>query len=355
MKIIAELHGVRGVAILLVIIWHYLTCQIIAPDSLYLFYIKKLTALSWSGVDLFFVLSGFFIIGSLIDKKGEHDYYPTFFFRRAIRILPLYFALLIFYLILPELIPVNSDWLYKDSLPFLSYITFTQNFFMAFRNLGPNFLGITWAIAVLVQFYLIVALIVRRFNQKQIIISFIVLILAAPLFRSLLSSPADFVLLFTRSDSLFLGGIIALTIRNQLIIKAFKDYLNIYIILLATFFLGGIVLTFWRPNIGEPLNHFWLSLLYGLLVMSPFVMGKSRINIILKNKILVWLRARSFGIFLFHQAVSGIIHTLGGNGQPEIKNFVTAALTFFAFFLTLTLVELSYRYFEQPLLKYCHK
>ena len=92
---IPELDGIRGLAILLVLVLHYA----VEPGILYVerdWQVRTLMCfrLSWSGVDLFFVLSGFLIGGILLDAKYADDYYRTFYLRRFYRIVPLY-ALLI--------------------------------------------------------------------------------------------------------------------------------------------------------------------------------------------------------------------------------------------------------------------
>src|SRR5689334_996479 len=97
---IPELDGVRGLAILLVLIWHY----VVYPRYDWLYYYAPNTAvafgLTWSGVDLFFILSGFLLGGILLDNARAPHYFKAFYVRRACRILPLYFAwLLLFYLL----------------------------------------------------------------------------------------------------------------------------------------------------------------------------------------------------------------------------------------------------------------
>ena len=92
---IPELDGVRGLAISLVLVWHYLFGVFAPPDNSVLAALWGLAALSWSGVDLFFVLSGFLIGGILLDHRDSPHYFRTFYIRRACRILPLYFLVVL--------------------------------------------------------------------------------------------------------------------------------------------------------------------------------------------------------------------------------------------------------------------
>src|SRR5688572_23602293 len=80
---IPALDGVRGLAIVLVIVFHHtLMRQETAFDRSYV----NLARLGWSGVDLFFVLSGFLITGLLIASKGSAHYFRNFYIRRTLRI-----------------------------------------------------------------------------------------------------------------------------------------------------------------------------------------------------------------------------------------------------------------------------
>src|ERR1700754_1405880 len=98
---IAVLDGIRGIAVLLVLLFHFLPD--IAMQSRTSEWFKKIfTTGGWVGVDLFFVLSGFLITGILLRSKRSSNFFTTFYVRRTLRIFPLYYgALLIIFVILP--------------------------------------------------------------------------------------------------------------------------------------------------------------------------------------------------------------------------------------------------------------
>ena len=88
---IPELDGLRGLAILLVLVWHYFISSISVGVGTWQAYAVVPFRLTWSGVDLFFVLSGFLIGGILYDVKNSENYFKVFYFRRIYRIFPVYF------------------------------------------------------------------------------------------------------------------------------------------------------------------------------------------------------------------------------------------------------------------------
>ncbi len=95
-----QLDGVRGIAILLIIIWHYGASKMGPQPSPFADSIVRALGVTISGVDLFFVLSGFLIGGILLDNKESPHYFKTFYLRRACRIFPLYFAWLLLFIII---------------------------------------------------------------------------------------------------------------------------------------------------------------------------------------------------------------------------------------------------------------
>src|SRR5690242_1386699 len=87
---VKALDGVRGLAIVLVMIHHFTFMPKARPlVDLAAYSVSKL---GWSGVDLFFVLSGYLITSILIEYRGDARYFSAFYGRRVLRILPLYYA-----------------------------------------------------------------------------------------------------------------------------------------------------------------------------------------------------------------------------------------------------------------------
>src|SRR6202166_221767 len=100
---IPELDGIRGMAIVFVLLYHFIYLANVeanvAPSGL-LALVQKPFAMGWSGVDLFFVLSGFLIGGILLDARTWPRYFATFYARRFYRIIPLYYLWIGVYFVL---------------------------------------------------------------------------------------------------------------------------------------------------------------------------------------------------------------------------------------------------------------
>jgi peptidoglycan/LPS O-acetylase OafA/YrhL len=222
---IPELDGLRGIAIGMVLVWHYFEAPTAAPPATLLSYALVFGRLSWSGVDLFFVLSGFLIGGILLDARTAKNYFQVFYIRRFFRIFPIYFALL---LILPDLSTFglwshhgDFTWSLGSSTPWYAYWTFTQNFYMARAgNLGGFCLWMTWSLAVEEQFYLTLPLLLRVMPPRWFIKCMLLGICTAPILRMTLrliwpdNWTPGYVLMLCRADALLLGVLAAILIRD---------------------------------------------------------------------------------------------------------------------------------------------
>ena len=122
-----ELDTLRGIAVSLVVLFHAFafTYGLRELSGLPKFFVE-LTMGGWVGVNLFFVLSGFLITGILLDTKNRKDFYRRFYSRRALRILPLYYAVLalLFVLVRAGLVARHASWSFLGlSAIYLSNVT----------------------------------------------------------------------------------------------------------------------------------------------------------------------------------------------------------------------------------------
>ncbi len=223
---IRELDGLRGVAIGMVVLFHFFqNTMAFQPGSVFS-YVQAGLRLSWTGVDLFFVLSGFLIGGILLDSRESTNYYSVFYKRRFFRIVPIYLVTLVLgaALVSLKLGPTSGplQWLTTEGAPWYAYLTFTQNFWMAHAgSVGSNGLAMTWSLAVEEQFYLTVPLYIRALSRRWLARFLVIGICSAPLLRSLLlhfgsdSSIGIYTMMLCRADALLLGVLAAVLLRNE--------------------------------------------------------------------------------------------------------------------------------------------
>ncbi len=154
-----ELDGLRGLAVLCVILSHYIFYG--DPSLGATNYLLRATGLFSFWADLFFVLSAFLLGGILLENKNSKNYFKVFFARRFLRITPLYGVLLLSFpvflvlergkfLIVPEMM-LQSAYSIKY------FFVFIQNFLVPITGrIEPYFLSLTWSVALEEQFYLVV-------------------------------------------------------------------------------------------------------------------------------------------------------------------------------------------------------
>jgi peptidoglycan/LPS O-acetylase OafA/YrhL len=352
-----QLDGLRGVAILLVLAWHYYAIQIVATDRSLAGLARGAMGLAWSGVDLFFVLSGFLIAGILLENRGAPNLLRVFYLRRACRILPLYAAVLVLYLATSAsglLAAPSYEWLMGDPLPSWSYATFTQNVVMgAQERYGPGWLGVTWSLAVEEQFYLVIPVLVWLLPRRALVVVLLLAAAAAPLLRHLSPGFHAFVDAPWRADSILLGALLAVLVRWPPFAAAPAGRGDILGALLLAFLLGAALLTL-RPEAFGDFGPTWLAALYATLVLIAHGGQAGMPGRVLASPLLGWFGRLSFGIYLIHQPVSGALHGLLGHTSPQIRGYADAGITLLSLAVTLALAGLSFRYFEGPLLRIGH-
>src|ERR1700744_1272136 len=200
----------RGLAILVVILFHGF--YYVAPNfpwhnrlAATLFH---LTSVGWTGVNLFFTLSGFLITGNLIESEENPNYYSRFYIRRALRILPAYFLVLI----LLGLTRTAS----------LSYLLVCVLFLANWPKLllHGSFLlyPVLWSLAVEEQFYAVWPWLYRQLRKKGLLVLCIAMMVFCPVLRGVtigLSKADIFSKTFMIGDNLAIGAAIAILCRSQ--------------------------------------------------------------------------------------------------------------------------------------------
>ena len=222
---VPALDGIRGLAILLVMIFHMnLLAGINAADRAARF----VSSAGWTGVDLFFVLSGFLITGILLDTKHGEGYFRLFYARRSLRIFPLYYAVVAFSLVLlpavashlPAAAQAKLDRFGTIGSDAWMYWAYLSNFAIAgaekFRH---GILDISWSLAIEEQFYLVWPAVVYLLSRQRLLYACVGMIFFAIGFRCWLvwsgAHPiAVHLLTPCRIDALAVGAFIAASVRT---------------------------------------------------------------------------------------------------------------------------------------------
>jgi peptidoglycan/LPS O-acetylase OafA/YrhL len=370
---IPALDGLRGIAILLVLLRHAIfgvtSVQGIEAHSRFASFVIACGQLSWSGVDLFFVLSGFLIGGILLDVRSSPRYFQTFYIRRAYRILPLYFLVIglsLFPHLLVQFSAAHAAHTTPLPLPWWSYATFTQNFWMACLGVfGPSGMGITWSLAIEEQFYLSIPLLIRNVRPRNLVIVLLMVIACAPWLRVLLHSSmtypglASYVLMPTRADSLCLGVLAALLMRNEVFWNWLQSNRRTLWSVTGVFFLGVAYMT-WQgfDALSFAMTTWgfsWLATFYTCILLIAVSSSRGPVSRILQNPSLMRLGTLAYCSYLVHVAIMNALrHPLKAH-FPEFPVAAWLVGGILGIGLTLAVAALSYKYFEKPLLKRGHR
>ncbi len=355
-----NLNGLRFFAALFVIIHHIEQFKQILGIKNYTQqnYIK---VLGQAGVILFFVLSGFLITYLLLieEFKTKNINVKNFYIRRALRIWPLYFFIVLLgFLVLPHInffeIPSWSNHIidnFKTKL--LLFIFFLPNLAL-FLYAPMPYISQTWSVGLEEQFYIIWPILIKKVKNKKAL--FLSIILFYTIIKILCYFLIDrlmlkndmitgvrffFETLFT-FDYMAIGGLFAyFFFENSKILKVvYNNYLQIVVImLLLIFFFSG----FYIPIIS--IHAQICAILFGLLILNLATNPKTIIN--LELNIFNYLGKISFGLYIFHPLA--IITTLKCLGYFNINSLF---LTYFlSIGISIVLASISYKYFESYFIK----
>jgi peptidoglycan/LPS O-acetylase OafA/YrhL len=366
----AALDGLRAVAALMVFCQHY------AASKVYIF------GWGWTGVDIFFVLSGFLITGILYDSQDRPHRYRDFYIRRTLRIFPLYYAVWLAILLATPL----AQWHWtRGWLLWPAYLgNYTRFLFpdhlggpgrfdrLAFGPLAQGWFGAPthlyvqhfWSLCLEEQFYLLWPFVVYQVRRRETLIKICVgVIVAEPFLRWIVATTASpralqLELLYrslpTRLDALLIGGLIALWLRGperHWLHRARRFLLPGAGLLLGVTYVLAVQLTRHSAH-GTPTD--WR--VYGFTLIDLFAAALV-VDCIHPGGLLVRalsiqpLRALgriSYGFYVYHELFHDFYAWVGARLFPA---HAFAATTTLGFACTVGIAALSYRFLEQPFLR----
>ncbi len=366
------LDGLRAVAFLMVFFQHY-----------------YFLPWGWTGVNIFFVLSGFLITGILFDTRNDTHRARNFYVRRTLRIFPLYYGIFLCLLLL------NPIFHWKWSAYWLAWPLYLANFLRILSptalvansplNLAANawlgtprlplsqlYLGHFWSLCVEEQFYLLWPWVVFWVRGRRPLLWICsVAVVAVPLLRLLAQHTAPDWMLRSgllhitplQLDSLLLGGLIALIWRgaHRDRLLAVGRILTVMAALVTIAYLASSIHLSASPNWREAYQYptwqdTWgttFANLFAAALVICCVRPTGWLVSLFSLHPLRWIGRVSYGAYVFHDIFHGLfVHTSIALGRHSAflaanKNEVAAALALMSTFL---LARLSFRYFESPFL-----
>lgn len=362
------LDGLRAVAFLMVFLQHYASLP-----------------WGWTGVNVFFVLSGFLITGILFDSRDDAYRARNFYIRRTLRIFPLYYTICAATLLLAPL--VHWRW----SLLWLAWPLYLGNFlrFLSPASgqagsrmqlagdahlIGPGlrgqpfYLGHFWSLCVEEQFYLFWPWIVFKARSRRTLIGIcLFFVITVPLLRVvaqriapswMLSEELLYRFSFFQLDSLLLGGLIALLWRGanrDLLLRMGRTVAALCTVAAAVYLAVTIHSAphAWREFYPYPAWRFTGGLLFVNIFAASVILSilepSGWLHRLLCQPPLRWLGRISYGAYVLHD----IPHNLYNGVIRRIPSLVPQAGVFtavFALLCTMGLAWLSFRFLESPFL-----
>jgi peptidoglycan/LPS O-acetylase OafA/YrhL len=345
-----ELDTLRGVAILGVLFlhgfyWQYSGFRFSRVPQLLLLATKP----GWLGVNLFFVLSGFLITGILLDSRDKPDYYRRFYTRRALRILPAYYLLLI---LLAALRQASAAYL-GLSFAYLANLTILFGV--------PNNYGVLWSLAVEEHYYIAWPALLRHSSSRSVAALALGICLAEPVLRAVAfqTGHASGITTYTWfvADGLAMGGLLAVVLRSTL---GWRQLQRLCGLLLATAsgvaILGRPFGMLTRDNLlGAALQLTVINLGFTGVVLLVLLLGAGSWSRFVNNPALGFLGYVSYGLYLVHLLIFRIYDKLvqlcWPQLQPQDGQFALIVLRFVcAAGFSVGLAYLSRRFFEERFL-----
>ena len=378
---IPVLDGLRGIAILLVMVFHVWMFGIVSDytgigaqytlgERLY----SHVAAVGWVGVDLFFVLSGFLITGILYDSRNDPHYYRVFYARRTVRIFPLYYAFLVLFcgivpyalglLHHPEFVPSHDSTITK-----LSVWSYTLNWYVGLKGFSIISASLRhfWSLSVEEQFYLAWPFLVLTLPRRRLMGLCSGLVVFAFVLRVILLRlqlpHAAFVWTFSRIDCLAIGAMVALAARNAQDWKTIARWASRLTLPALCALAPLLALEDFRPRFMS--EQFLLSSLKfslvgiffgGCLAMAVRARQESLMNRFLSSPFLRFFGKYSYCLYICHNPFIVVFAKVGlrSDNLTEIlgnKFLAIVALNAIVFAAAIVIALASWNLFEKHWLK----
>ena len=354
------LDGLRGYAVLLVLVYHFAAPFRQSADTAAAF-VYRIISFGWTGVDLFFVLSGFLITGILFDAKGSAGYFRTFYMRRALRILPLYYGALAAIFFLPRM--VDSPTAERFATPAsdqIWYWLYLQNFHIMPGDVA-QFTGHLWSLAIEEQFYLVWPVVIFALSRRTALLACGALAVFALGLRVWLvlvvgnHGVTVFSATQTRIGGLVIGAAVALLARGERGLEiprrlAFATVAITSALLAVVFIQSGYFATASRLQSSFGLSA--VAMLYGAVLVLSIERPPRFLAAALGSRSMAFFGRYGYGLYVLHVPVLIVLGSSGVTAERLVRltgNPVVALVAYVAVLLAATTAcaWLSWHFYEK--------
>jgi peptidoglycan/LPS O-acetylase OafA/YrhL len=326
-----SLDGLRCLAILPVV-WHHST-----PRPL-----PGIWGKGPAGVDLFFCISGFLITSLLLREKARSGSVAlaAFYTRRALRILPLYYVMLLMYLGFAFFLPAAAPQREHFFRTWPWYASFTANWFADFGVPHAILFSFAWSLCIEEQFYAFWPWIVRAVSARWAALAMAALLALDYCAEQSALSGHWRRIVTSFAAPIGLGALLALALDSRRLFDALSQLLaRVWVAPLAL--TVSLVLLLWGA---APLLLFQASL--ATLVCSCVIVEDHGLAWLLRARAVRWVGAISYGLYLLNSTAIGLVRRSFPDHAADSGFVFLASLP-----LALALAALSHRYLEQPFLR----